>query len=732
MVGGRRVLLSIAALALDTALGGPLRYRDDGASGNSSPVSAGIQQQPDTPTSIPTRTTRLPPGPPPRSTAQLMVTKEVETFWLTAAPTTTHTSKEGGEDPYPYPGQWGAADELYTNEEAPTRSADTSAPTRSPPAVAGTTTEIPPLATGPSRTVAAPPSPETPLLPTAAAVTTSPPRLPPTRPTFSPVTYVTSESFDLGTGPVQPLTSGGTHVYYPPFETGMPTPEKPTEPEVTKGSSKTMTATPCQPSDEYMPKTIYSIIYTSTVTWYGQPADYTPLYPPITLPEPSCVTVPVEETPTPEPMARYSIISTTWCTSTGVGTRFRTCIPTVTTTWLYSTKQPAETSPEPEMMNPAGLQRPMPSASPVIILTTDKNPVVIFTAEKPPDYGVTAGPVTRDPHAPVTGNNVPAISTPVYDSPGPTTPQQQQQPSDPVTVVVRPTGVVINGNTFTDAPAAPTQTVVVSGVSFTIDPTRVVGGGATITRTATAPPTSTVLGGLQVVVSSSVAVVGGSTFSLENTPRTAVVSGQTVRIDATAVVVGGQTLAVPTVATPTEVVVAGGDLITVIGQSVLVVKSTTITYGRTGTSTTVVDDDTITFGPGGVTVHGTTLGGPSAKAGVTDFAVVGGATITRIGADVVVVGNTTFTVGPGMPTTTITFGGETITLSPRGVSVSTLDLPWPFGPTYTITPGATMTPNAAPTGGGSAEKDGAAGLRPDVPAAVTLICLAMGILFLGI
>lgn len=673
-----------------------------------------------------------------------MVTKGVETFWLTASPTTTHTSKEGDSDPYPYPGQWGATDELETNEEAPTRPADVSVSTRSPPPVAGTTTEIPLPPTGPSRSGASPPAPETAVLPvdvTVKTVTTSPPRRPPTMPTFSSATFVTTESFDLGASPAQPLSSPGTHIYYPPIQTNAPTPET-TEREVTKEGSKTITATPCQPSDDYKPKTIYSIIYTATMTWYGQPEDYTPLYPPITLPGPSCVTMPVEEaTPTPEPEPepeppRYSVISTTWCTSTGVGTRFRTCIPTVTTTWFYSTNlKPSETPAEPEMMNPAGLQRPLPAPSPVIILTTEKNPVVIFTSQKPPDYGVTTGPVTRDPLPPVTGNNVPVITTPVYDSPGPTTPLQQQQPSDPVTVVVRPTGVVINGNTFTDAPPASTQTVVVSGVSFTIDQTRVVGGGATITRTATPPPTSTVLGGLQVVVSSSVAVVGGSTFSLENTPRTAVVSGQTVRIDATAVVVGEQTLAVPTVPKPTEVVVAGGDLITAIGQSVLVVKSTTITYGRTGTSTTVVDDDTITFGPGGVTVHGTTLGGPSAKAGVTEFAVVGGATITRIGADVVVLGNSTFTVGPGMPSTTITFGGETITLSPRGVSVSTLDLPWPFGPTYTITPGATMTPNAAPTGGGgggSAEKDGAAGLRPDVPAAVTLICLTMGMLFLGI
>ncbi|KAK1836502.1 hypothetical protein QBC39DRAFT_326526 [Podospora conica] len=729
MVGGRRVLLSIAALALDTALGGPLRFRDDVASGNNSPVSAGI---PETPTSsISTQpTTRLPPAPPTRAQAQVTVTQAPETFWFATTTAKSKTNEED-DDPYLYPPKV-ATDELYTNEEAPTRPVDASASTRAPPAATATTTEVPDLVTGPSRTKAPPPSGEAsgPLT-VATAVTTLPPKRPPTMPTISPVTWSTAETFDLGTTLSQRSTSAPTNVYYPPLETGMPTPENPTDPDVTGGGSKVVTATPCQPSDDYMPKTIYEIVYTSTLTWYGQPADYTPLYPPIELPGPSCVTVPVEPTPTVSPMAHYTVISTTWCTSTGVGTRFRTCIPTVTTSFFYSTNQPTETPPEPEMMAPAGLARPMPSPSPVIILTTDKNPVVIFTSQKPPNYGVTTGPVTREQHAPVTGNNVPPITTPVYDS-GPSTPLQQQQPSDPVTVAVRPTAVVINGNTFTDASTATTQTVVVSGVSFTIDPTRVVGGGATITRTPTAPPTSTVLGGLQVLVSSSVAVVGGSTFSIESTPRTAVVSGQTVRIDSTAVVVGGQTLAVPTVPRPTEVVVAGGDLITAIGQSILVVKSTTITYGLTGTSTTVVDNDTITFGPGGVTVHGTTLGGTAAKAGVTDFAVVGGATITRIGTDVVVIGNSTFTVGPGMPTATITFGGETITLSPRGVSVSTLDLPWPFGPTYTITPGATMTPNAAPTGGGEAEKDGAAGLRPDVPAAVTLICLTMGILFLGI
>jgi hypothetical protein len=305
--------------------------------------------------------------------------------------------------------------------------------------------------------------------------------------------------------------------------------------------------------------------------------------------------------------------------------------------------------------------------------------------------------------------------------------------------------VVINGNTITDNPAQQTQVVIVAGQTFTIDPTRVVGAGATIDRPSATGgpyvpvPTSTDFGSVPVVVSSSVAVIGGSSFTLGPTPTTAIVSGQTFTIGASTIAAAGRTLPLPTSPSPTEVVVAGGDLITAIGSSVVVIHGTTLTYQLTGPATTLtVDGDAITLGPGGITAAhgGVTLGGPhAASPHDTEYALVGGATITKVGASVVVIQNVTYTVGPGTGTTTTVVGGESVTIAPSGVQVgSTLSLGYPFGATTVITPGAGAGGAAGPTAtgaaaaqAGDAEEDGGLGLaRPWLVGVVWAAGVAVG------
>lgn len=632
------------------------------------------------------------------------------------------------------PGAFGAGGTLTSDTRAPSRSADPTKITVDP--ISETTKGPPPAETTKTSSVRVPPTrPGRPAAPdagqttsynlaqpastttavqveatTAAQATTTaprggPPGGGPPKPTSVQIIQDTTESVNLGYGVTSSAELGAGQTT---FATS------------TRSGNETFTYIPsggvsyCKPSDLTAAVTSWSITHTSTITWFGNPEDYTPPYPPIVIPQPtqSCV-IPVSP-----PRLTISI-----CASTGTGTKYMTCEVTTTT----------------ESFN-FGVQTTTVPA--IVFLTTDKNPAVVYSTIKTPNYGVSQEPKTRDNHASPTSDGV--ISTPVYNSQGgpqaiSETAQQRPTPT-PVTVAVQPTAVVINGNTIRDNPAQQTQVVIIADQTFTIDPTRVVGGGATIDRPAATggvfvpTPTSTVLGGVPVVVSSSVAVIGGSSFTLGPTTTIATVSGHTFTIGPSTIAGASQTLPLPTLPSPTEVVVAGGDLITAIGRSVVVIHGTTLTYatatdGSNSPTTITVDDDVLTLGPGGVTftaqggTAAVTIGGTASPQQGTQYALVGGATITKIGASVVVVKSVTYTVGPGTGTTTTAVGGETVTIRPDGVQVGTLSLGFPFGPTTVITPGAGVggagakaTSTASGGGGngsgGDGEEDAAGAVRP--------------------
>ncbi|KAK3688388.1 hypothetical protein B0T22DRAFT_152203 [Podospora appendiculata] len=851
MVAGKQVLLSIAVLSgigFNTALGaGWLRPRNGTsavqvvASSSESAASSPSLSDVATPASVSVLTVEaaqpsadsLPAAassagkdsvsasidPATTSTSSAILKLGVVTT-ATASPTST-------EDDYIYPAVYGADGQLTTDTDAPTRTVAPSKHSISPNS--GSPAGPPPMDdTAPSSSeVVIVSSSVVPVLSESAIsadssswgytavipVTSDPPRetavpvrgpggRPPPRPTITEVIPTSTDDFNLGhdsTASSTPASSsagfdyGGwnsttfaTSTLYP-NQTWTVTSQGPDN-TVENGSSTSY----CQASDRVTAITSWSVVHTSTITWYGNPEDYTQPFPPLTTPSaptaPSCVE------PLSPPKFTISV-----CSSTGTGSKYVTCSVTVSTdSWGYGHQTSSF----------------VPSATPtVVLITTDKNPAVVYSTIKTPNYGVTTEPKTLDQHqsippdAPAASSSsspyynpvpvynpdkssaAPASSTakntqvptynsvqnspaPVYDSvkspvqPGQaiSTPQQQLQhtTAKPVTVVVQPTAVVVNGNTITDNPSGASQVVVVSGETFTIGPTQIIGAGTTIDRPfvtgAVFPPTPTTtnLGGLQVVVSSSVAIIGGSSFTLGPTTTMAIVSGQTVTIGPSGVVVSSQTLSIPQARpSPTEVVVAGGDLITAIGQSVVVIQGTTITYGQSGStsttvvggktvtlgpsSTTVVGGETITLGPAGVTAHGTTLGGSSAKTSETQFAIIGGATITEIGASVVVINNSTYTVGPSAGTTTTIVGNETITIGPSGVAVSTMSFTFPFGPTMTvtITPGATMeAPTATPTAGagaGAPKEDAAGGVLRPVKGLVSAgLCIAIGLVISGI
>ncbi|KAK4187082.1 hypothetical protein QBC35DRAFT_385635 [Podospora australis] len=501
----------------------------------------------------------------------------------------------------------------------------------------------------------------------------------------------------------------------------------------------------CQASDYTTTRTAWSIVYTSTITWYGNPEDYTPPYAPISTPDTGSSCIDIMSPP------KFTV---SVCTSTGTGSKAVTCDVSVSTSsWNYGFQSTIRTAP-----------------STITFLTTDKNPAVVYSTIKTPNYGVSQPPKTLSQYVTATneGNNPGGVYNPGSGSgsgsgnnPLPMSQPPAPAPS-PITVGIKPTAVVINDNTIIDTPSKPTQVVVVSGETFTIDPTRVIGAGAIIDRPLATgggvfipTPTTTTVDGVPIFLSSSVAVIGSSTFTF--TPQAtstvvAVIDGRTFTVGPTAIAVASHTINLPTAPLPTEVVVVGGELVTAIGPTLAVIRGTTITYGGTsqGVMTTTVDDDIITLGPGGVTVHGTiTLGGPGARPSATEFAVAGGATLTKIGASVIVIKSTTYTIGPLVTgtagvtgTITTVVGGETITIMPDGVVVSTLSMGYPFGPTTVILPGAGVTAASSTAGatagigsggegGEEGEEDAAGSVRPGVMAAVGWALVGVVVVWVG-
>ncbi|KAK4165215.1 hypothetical protein QBC43DRAFT_35711 [Cladorrhinum sp. PSN259] len=766
MVGGRQVLLSLAVLygaGPDSALGGLLRPQDGyqsigGANfANTTRQTSSSLPSPETSTististitsatlvasSIPepgttmtTSSIRRPPVLPPVVVIQSVVSSVVESssvvlglgvIQATVATNSASPTSKGEE--YVYPAVGGADGALTTESEAFTRSV-----------VATRDSVVPNPGTG-----RAPPPVDVPVTSSSSAV-----RGIPTRPPIRPEPAVPDGAEEPEDTPVEETSVVATPVRTrapgviptpPRGGNGIPTKtlastsegitltfglgygdETTTRPTNTWGGfsnssgfypNQTITSAPrassslslCQASDYTKPSTIWSIIHTETITWYGNPEDYTPSYPPIVTPTLGSTCV--------EPMSppRFTI---SVCTSTGSGSQYVTCHFSTSTDWNYG----------------PGINS-RPTVNPITFTTTDKNPAVVFSTRDLPDYGVSQEASTRHNHVSPTDHPAPS-SPPQYQSQGPDrnteggngSPQYmssepaRQPPTtpapEPITVIVQPTQVIIGSSTITDKPSDPTQVVVVSDETFTIDPTRVVGGGATIDRPSITgggviyPPTpmTTTLANVPVVITSSIAIIGGSTFTLGPTSTTAVIAGKTFTINPSGVTVETQTFTLPSRPVPTEVVVAGGELITAIGPSVLVIKSTTITYGPSSMITTQIGDEKLTLGPGGVTLgSGEVI---TAKPGETQFAVAGGVTITKIGASVVVVASSTYTIGPQMGTTStvVEVGGEKVTIGNEGVKVGTvLSIAVPFGPVTVITPGATRA-----LGAGGARETGVSG-----------------------
>jgi hypothetical protein len=284
-----------------------------------------------------------------------------------------------------------------------------------------------------------------------------------------------------------------------------------------------------------------------------------------------------------------------------------------------------------------------------------------------------------------------------------------------VPVQLSPSFAVIDGKTYSIGAGAPQTTIAANGQTITIGP-----GGLVFAATTVAPPvgapTNFVLINPDIIsaIGSNIAVIQGTTFTYGPgiAAKTTVVDGETITIGPSGISFDGTTLGGTAHPTGTQLGTAGGVPITEIGSTLAVIDGMTFTVGPGATpSTTVINGHTIIIGPNGVGVDGTTLSYPFNP--TTQAITAGGITFSEIGSSLVVIGGTTFTIGPGAKPTTDIYNGQTISIGPGGVGFATTTVP-----PLTSTP--TATTSAKTTG---KKKNGAGNLRPVY--GVLGICIAI-------
>lgn len=488
----------------------------------------------------------------------------------------------------------------------------------------------------------------------------------------------------------------------------------------------------CTPLSEGEVVTVYSIIYTETLTWTADPNDYTAPYPTMEIPtycEPTTTSSSSSSMTTTKP--KLTSVSgpddgwNTYCSKQTNGTTSCTSEPVFNPSFIF-TSRPIVLTP-PLIAPPAAPSDRVTST----FYITSKNPSVVFPPVKTPDYQDPDG--DDPPHNPGNGNFPAETRPPSRPRPG----QSAVGPDLPkVTITADPTQVIIGDHTLSNLKPEATTKVTVGGNEYEINPSQIVqAGGKTISRPGAgqaltvADPIKTIVNNVAISVSGSQVVIGGYTYTIGSTPSTEVVQGHTVVISPTGIGFKDTDESVPFQANPPEqtgIIVAGGEMMTAIGSSVVVIREMTITYGPgIPPHTETVDDDTVVIDENGITVHGTTVGGDALAEDKTRYDVVGGATLTRVGPSKIVIRDVTYTVGPGTGTTTTFVGGEDVTIAPDGVTVATLTLPYPFGATIVTAIPAPKTTDPSPqetADEDDEDEDGAGALRP-VWAGV---CIAIG------
>ncbi|TVY53260.1 hypothetical protein LCER1_G005756 [Lachnellula cervina] len=290
-----------------------------------------------------------------------------------------------------------------------------------------------------------------------------------------------------------------------------------------------------------------------------------------------------------------------------------------------------------------------------------------------------------------------------------------------VPVQLSPSSAIVNGKTYSIGAGAPETAVVANKQTISIGP-----GGVGFASTTVAPPpapaTNFVIMNPTVfsAIGSSVAVIKGTSFTYGPgiAAETDVLDGETITIGPNGIFYDSTTLGGTAHATGTQLGVAGGVSITEVGSTLAVISSMTFTVGPGAIpSTTAINGHTIIVGSSGLGVDGTTISCPFNP--TTQATTAGGITFSEIGSSIVVIGGTTFTVGPGAKPTTETYNGQTISIGPSGLGFATTTVP-----PLTSTPTATAS---AQTTGKKKNAAGALGPVYGIVSACIAICIAYAI-----
>ncbi|RFU74104.1 hypothetical protein TARUN_8143 [Trichoderma arundinaceum] len=323
----------------------------------------------------------------------------------------------------------------------------------------------------------------------------------------------------------------------------------------------------------------------------------------------------------------------------------------------------------------------------ITFITTEKNPAVVFSPEATPIFSQTwvTGGLGDGDHRTIQMIDDPQTNARTSYRLG----GVKQPPVPTFQITAGGDQVIINDKTISSLKPGQTSTVTVGTEVFTIFPTAVVGLGSTITKPAPqgmSPPaptaTSGVLGGVPVIISGTQVVVDGSTLNIASQKVTTSVNGRRVVLGTGIVAVDRETLIFQDPSPrPTHEIVTGGEMITAIGNSIVVLHSTTITYGpNIAPNKTTINGETISIGPRGVSLHGTTLGGPLANATDTEYEIIGGITVGKLLPSLVVVNGATYSINqdgdPNNVETTV-IDNQTITIGPDGLIVSSQTLTYP-------------------------------------------------------
>jgi hypothetical protein len=379
-----------------------------------------------------------------------------------------------------------------------------------------------------------------------------------------------------------------------------------------------------------------------------QPSQAVPGSSPVTNPEPTSINVPLPSNGQPPIIATVAGVPVSVGSSTAVvgGSTLQVGLGAQPTTVILPGGQTVAAGP-------GGVQIQGQATPAAAVVTSAPGTVVISNIGSGSSIAVIGGSVTL-----TFGANIPPATTTLGNG----------------QVISIGPGVIILPSTMIIPPQG-----IASGESVTI-------GNAGPAAAAFKPTTTTVAGGIVIAEPvPNVVIVGTSAYAIGpgTQPTTVSVNGVAVSIGPSGVSVVGSGSAVITPAPVgavnngaqgNVVTLPGGIIVSGLSSSLAVIGGKTYTLsGPAATPTTLtISGKTISIGPSGVAVIGsgadaTTVPVPAIEG--SGVYTSNGVVISQIGSTAVVVGEKTYTIGPGVVATTATVSGVPVSIGPGGVSV---------------------------------------------------------------